>query len=56
MKLPNAEDAIIAPEKLRGYLLSTRHPTGRYKAALFRRLGYTDEQWALLEADLRSQH
>jgi hypothetical protein len=56
MQIPNREQAIIAPEKLRGYLLSGRHPTGRFKAAFFRRLGYTEENWRDLDRDLRTQH
>ena len=56
MKLPNAEDAVVPVEKVRDYLLSPRHPIGRFKASFFRRLGYTEEQWAKLEKDLRTQH
>ncbi|MEX1253605.1 MAG: DUF6883 domain-containing protein [Dehalococcoidia bacterium] len=56
MKLPNADQAVIAPEKLRDYLLSPRHPVGRFKAAFFARLGYTEADWAQLDADLRTQH
>ena len=56
MKLPNAEDAIIDAEKLRDYLLSPAHPVGRFKAAFFRMLGYSHENWAQLESDLREHH
>jgi len=56
MKLPNGDQAIIAPEKLRDYLLSARHPVGRFKAAFFARLGYTEADWTQLDADLRTQH
>ncbi len=56
MRVPNAERAIISPEKLRAYLLSTSHPLGRFKAAFFATLGYTEEDWELLRADLRAQH
>jgi len=41
--------AIIAPEKLRDYILSTAHPIGRYKSAFFRSLGYTQVHWQQLE-------
>jgi hypothetical protein len=34
--LPNADQAIIDPVKRQGYLLSTSHPIGRFKAALER--------------------
>ena len=50
----DAAAAIIAPEKLRDYLLSAAHPIGRYKSAFFRSLGYTQGQWQLLERDLRA--
>ena len=56
MKLPNAGHAIIAEAKLRHYLLSRRHPLGRFKAAFFASLGYTEQDWRRLEADLRLQH
>ncbi len=56
MRLPNAEEAIISAEKLRGYLLSAAHPGGGSKAKFFANLGYTEVGWATLEADLRAQH
>ena len=36
MKLPNAESAIIAIEKLRSYCLDPEHPRGKHKARVFR--------------------
>ena len=54
MKLPNADKAIIAPEKLRDYILSLVHPIGRFKAAFFRKVGYSAENWGVLEQDLRN--
>ena len=56
MRLPNADQATIASDKLRDYLLSPEHPVGRFKAAFFAGLGYTRDDWAVLESDLRSQH
>jgi len=56
MVLLKADQAIIEPEKLRGYLLSPTHPIGRFKAAFFARLGYRAERWSQLEQDLRKQH
>ena len=56
MKLPNAIGAIIEPAKLRDYLPSPAHPLGRFKAPFFVALGYTQDQWPRLEADLRAQH
>ncbi|OLE39167.1 MAG: hypothetical protein AUI36_25970 [Cyanobacteria bacterium 13_1_40CM_2_61_4] len=37
MKLPNAENAVIDIEKLRGYSLSPTNPKGKHKARLFRK-------------------
>ena len=56
MRLPNAEQAIIEPQKLHGYLLSASHPVGRFKARFFAALGYVAEHWQEFEADLRRQH
>ena len=56
MRLPNADRAIIEPFKLHGYLLSTCHPVGRFKARFFAALGYIAQAWHELEADLRTQH
>ena len=53
MKLLNAEYAQIEPAKLQDYLLSPTHPIGRFKYRFFSRLGYSNEQWARLETDLR---
>ena len=52
LKLPNADTAILPPEKLRDYLLSPSHPIGRYKAAFFRSLGYGPDSWEKLRKDL----
>jgi hypothetical protein len=52
--LPNSSKAVIAPEKLRDYLLSPIHPIGRYKALFFRTLGYEQSNWRQLEGQLRS--
>lgn len=54
MKLPNPSRAEVAPEKIRDYLLSSRHRVGRFKARYFRSLGYTTENWQRLANDLRS--
>lgn len=56
MKLPNAANAVIDEAKLREYLLSPTHATGRHKAKVFARLGYSQARWLELEADLRAQH
>jgi len=53
LKLPNVEKAVIDFEKLRDYLLSPSHPAGRFEAVFFSSLGYRQEDWQQLEADLR---
>jgi hypothetical protein len=55
LKIPNADKAIISPEKLREYLLSPLHPVGRFKASYFKELGYSTENWETLQDDLRKQ-
>jgi hypothetical protein len=51
----SAEDVIIAPEKLRDYILSPKHPEGRAKATYLARIGYRQTEWRRLDADLRGQ-
>jgi len=49
MKLPNAENAFIANEKIYGYCLSEEHIEGRHKANVFRSvLGMTADDGAEL--------
>jgi hypothetical protein len=55
MPIPGFEKAVIEPAKLRDYVLSEEHPVGRYKAAVFRKLGYTQGNWKELEKDIREQ-
>ena len=52
MPLPNAERAVVDERKIRDYLLSPEHAIGRFKAAFFRSLGYTREDWEQLRSDL----
>ncbi len=52
MKLPEAHRAVIAPAKLRDYLLSSSHPVGRFKVPFFASLGYTATDCQRLEQDL----
>ena len=52
MKLPNFDRATVEPDKLREYLLSREHTTGRFKARFFRSLGYSEEDWERLSGDL----
>lgn len=52
MPLPNIELASVDEPKIRDYLLSPEHPIGRFKAAFFRSLGYTRDEWELLRSHL----
>lgn len=52
--IPNADDALIPPEKVRDYLSSVSQPVGRFKAVFFHSLGYTTADRERLEADLRA--
>jgi hypothetical protein len=54
LRLPNADLAIIAPEKFGRYLLLTARSKG--KARFFAALGYTSENWTEFEKALREQH
>jgi hypothetical protein len=54
--LPNAEHAIIERAKLEDYLLSFRHPVGRFKARFFAGLGFSAERWDVFDQALRAQH
>lgn len=56
MRLPNADRAVIAAEKLRDYLLNVAHRRGGSKARLLISLGYHPRRWQRLKADLRVQH
>lgn len=51
MKLPNIDHAFIEDAKIRDYLLSGAHPVGRFKAAFFISLGYTQNEWTRLRDD-----
>ena len=53
MEKIDAATAILPPEKIRDYLLSSSHPIGRYKSIFFKSLGYTQDGWEVLERDLR---
>jgi hypothetical protein len=56
MTVPNSERAIIATEKLTGYLLNVSHKRGGPKARLLQGLGYRSDNPQSLESDLRTQH
>ena len=48
MKLPNAAQAVVPQGKVTGYLLTTAHPVGRFKAHFFSGFGFTPESWRTL--------
>ena len=54
MRLPNAERAVVAREKITEYLLSFTHPEGESKARFFTRFGFTPESWEELATALLS--
>ena len=56
MTVPNADRAIIALEKLTGYLLNVSHKRGGPKARLLLSVGYRPDDPQRLESDLRAQH
>lgn len=56
MTVPNADRAIIAVEKITGYLLNVLHKRGGPKARLLLSVGYRADVPQRLESDLRSQH
>jgi len=47
---------IIEPRKLRDYLLNQSHPEGVAKAEYLSEMGYNQENYHVLEFDLRNQH
>jgi len=54
LKLPGGERAVIDSRKIREYILSQSHPVGRFKAAFFARIGYTQSNWQDFEAAIRA--
>jgi hypothetical protein len=44
---------LVEPEKVRDYLLSPTHPVGRFKAAYFAQLGFTQANWEIFASELR---
>jgi hypothetical protein len=56
MKVPNADRAIVAADKLTGYVLNVSHKRGGPKARLLLSVGYRSDNPQSLESDLRVQH
>ncbi len=54
MELPNREKAYIPIAKLRNYLLSETHITGKSKSKFFRMLGFNKSNLDLLEKNLKT--
>lgn len=53
LRLPNANAAIVAVEKLRDYALDPDHPRGRHKARVFSSaLGIEQSDWSYLRAQI----
>jgi hypothetical protein len=55
LKLPKREHAVIAREKLIGYLLNHEHKRGGTKAKLLEQFGYVAVDWQRLANDIRAQ-
>ena len=53
MRMPGAERAVVDEAKVRDYLLSTRHPIGRFKATFMAGPGYSHSNWPQLCEDLQ---
>jgi hypothetical protein len=53
VRLPNAEQAVIDPRKLRDYALSSEHSVGRFKAVFFSSLGFSSTNWGALDHEIR---
>lgn len=51
--LPNADQAVIAPDKLTLYLLAADHPEGWSKAAFFLGCGFSPSEPGVFAAALR---
>lgn len=50
--MPGAERAVLAPAKVREYLLSREHPLGSAKARFFATLGFHEGNWTALRDEL----
>ena len=56
MNLSNKNQAVVEREKVRDYLLSPSHPTGKRKAEFFTSMGFQREAWEVLADALRRWH
>jgi hypothetical protein len=53
LKLPSADQVVIDERKVSGYLLSSAHPVGRFKARVFAALGFNEQTAEAFVAELR---
>jgi hypothetical protein len=53
MKLPNADSAVVGPDKVRDYLVSCTHAEGRWKARGFAELAFGASSSDRLAGELR---
>lgn len=53
MKLPHAKNVVIAQEKLVNYILSEAHPTGKFKAKIFRKIGFDKSKVNAFKKELK---
>jgi hypothetical protein len=56
MRIPAADQAFIATEKIVAYLLNEDHPDGGSKARVFAHSGFTIDHPDVFEQALRRQH
>jgi hypothetical protein len=56
MRIPNADAAIVAEDKIVQYLLNLDHPDGGSKAAMLARAGCSADRPREFELALRNQH
>lgn len=54
MKLPNSKNAIISKEKLKDYILSETHLTGKFKAKYFNKLGFNETNIDIFARSIRN--
>jgi hypothetical protein len=52
VKIPGAERAIVDATKVRDYLVSPEHRVGNAKARFFAQLGFTQQNWTVLQDEL----
>ena len=53
MKLPNSNNVVVDAEKITGYLLNPEHPDNGGKARFFFGLGFSREDFQVLDAAFR---